>query len=116
MYVAGNRTGDRNLLTTANAHSDDLLNAMRSGIQAAGTLDESTTVAVAQANGVLGQLPALRQDVTNNQQATLPTIRDRYSRAIEGVDVLDRAVLRAVRVPDTAGQIDALTQVLSDLT
>jgi signal transduction histidine kinase len=109
LYVAGNRTGDRGLLTTANAHSDDLLNTMRTGVQAAGTLDQSTTVAVAQANGVLGQLPSLRQDVTNNQQSTLPTIRDRYSRAIEGVDVLDRAVLRAVRVPDTAGQIDALT-------
>ena len=109
LYVAGNRIGDRSLLTTANAHSDDLLNSMRNGVQAAGTLDQSTTVAVAQANGVLGQLPALRQDVTNNEQATLPTIRDRYSRAIEGVDVLDRAVLRAVRVPDTAGQIDALT-------
>ncbi len=109
LYVAGNRIGDRSLLTTANAHSDDLLNSMRNGVQAAGTLDQSTTVAVAQANGVLGQLPTLRQDVTDNQQATLPTIRDRYSRAIEGVDVLDRAVLRAVRVPDTAGQIDALT-------
>ena len=109
LYVAGNRIGDRSLLTTANAHSDDLLNGMRNGVQAAGTLDQSTTVAVAQANGVLGQLPTLRQDVTDNQQATLPTIRDRYSRAIEGVDVLDRAVLRAVRVPDTAGQIDALT-------
>ena len=108
LYVASNRTGDRGPLTAANSHSDDLIAAMRTGVQSAGTLDQATSVAVAQANGVVGQLPALRRDVTDNTVA-LPSIRDRYSRVIEGVDVLDRAVLRSVRVPETAGQIDALT-------
>ena len=108
LYVASNRTGDRGQLTTADTHSDDLLDTMRAGVPSAGNLDQATSVAVAQANGVIGQLPALRRDVTDNSVA-LPAVRDRYSRVIEGVDVLDRAVLRAVRVPDTAGQIDALT-------
>ena len=109
LYVAGDRTGDRGQLTAANSHSDELLAAMRGGLQSAGTLDQATSVAVAQANGVLGQLTGLRRDVTDNRPVALPTIRDRYSHAIEGVDVLDRAVLRDVRVPNTAGQIDALT-------
>ncbi len=109
LYVAGGRTGDRGQLTAANSHSDELLAAMRGGLQSAGTLDQATSVAVAQANGVLGQLTGLRRDVTDNGPVALPTIRDRYSHAIEGVDVLDRAVLRDVRVPNTAGQIDALT-------
>ncbi|MBA3905542.1 MAG: nitrate- and nitrite sensing domain-containing protein, partial [Pseudonocardiales bacterium] len=109
LYVAGNRTGDHGLLTTADTHSDDLLTTMRSGLASTGDLDQATTVAVAQANGVLGGLTSLRRDVTDNPPVTLPTIRDRYSRVIEGIDVLDRAVLRGVRVPETGGQIDALT-------
>jgi signal transduction histidine kinase len=108
LYVAGNRTGDRGLVTTAATHSDDLLTTMRSGLPSAGSLDQATTVAVAQVNGVVGGLASLRRDVTGSP-APLPTIRDRYTRVIEGIDVLDRAVLRAVRVPDTGGQIDALT-------
>ena len=108
LYVASNRTGDRGQLTTADTRSDDALSTMRAGVPSAGNLDQATAVAVAQANGVVGQLPALRRDVTDNTVA-LPAVRDRYSRVIEGVDVLDRAVLRAVRVPDTAGRIDALT-------
>ncbi|HEY0816678.1 MAG TPA: nitrate- and nitrite sensing domain-containing protein, partial [Pseudonocardia sp.] len=109
LYVAGNRTGDRGALRKAEAHSDDLIATMRNGIQTGGRFDQPTTVAFAQANGVIEGLSVLRDDVTDTPAVALPSIRDRYSRVIEGIDVLDRAVLRGIRVPDTGGQIDALT-------
>ncbi len=110
LYVAGGRTGNRGPLQTATAMTDTAVTSMRNDAQSAG-LDTAASTALAQATNGLDRLPTLRGQVTGDPAFALAQVRNTYGQLTEGLDVLDRVLLREVRVPQTAGQIDALTAV-----
>jgi hypothetical protein len=109
LFVAGNRTGDRGVLDIGSGQTDGAVRDALAAVRAAGGLDAATAGALAQADSGVGKLTDLRKDVTDSPNVDATQIRDRYTDTISGVDVLDRALLRQLRAPDTAGLADALT-------
>lgn len=108
LFAAGGRTGDRVSLQTAEAQSDSAIAVVQTATSSA-ELDQSASVAAAQAANELTRLTGLRSQVTDNPAFALAQIRSSYNQITEGVDVLDRVLLREIRVPETGGQVDALS-------
>lgn len=108
LYVAGGRTGDVGPLQAAEAKTDSAVGVLRTATLA-GDLDQSATVAVAQAANAFSRLGALRREVTDSPAFALAQVRNTYAQIAEGPDVLDRVLLREIRGPETGGQVDALS-------
>jgi len=113
LYVAGARGDDRGVLEIGFGETDAEIAEMFTSVRGASELDPTTISALQQTESGLSLLPGLRQDTTDNQAAGVNQIRSRYTDAVEGIDVLDRALLRQLRTPGTAGLADALTAVTS---
>ena len=95
------------------ARTDGAIEQVRTATAAADGLDDATRSALDQAEGGFAQLSVLRADVTGSAPLTTAESVQRYSAVVERTDVLDRALLRQVRIPETAGMADALTAVTS---
>jgi len=113
LFVAENRGGNRDVLEIGFSDADIQVDEMLTTVRGATELDDTTISALQQAESGLSQLSVLRSDVTENVAAGVNQVRGRYTGLIEGVDVLDRALLRQLRTPGTAGLADALTAVTS---
>ncbi len=113
LYVAGGRGDDRGVLQIGFGETDGEIAEMFTSVRGASELDPTTISALQQAESGLALLPTLRQETIENQATGVNQIRTRYTDAVEGVDVLDRALLRQLRTPGTAGLADALTAVTS---
>ena len=113
LFVAGNRVGDRGVLEIGFGQADGELDEMLSAVRGASELDPTTSSALQQTEGGLAQLPPLRTDAIENATIGASQVRTRYDDVVEGVDVLDRALLRQLRTPGVAGLADALTAVTS---
>jgi signal transduction histidine kinase len=113
LFLAERRLGDRDPLQEVIARTDGAIEQVRTATAAADGLDEATRSALEQAEGGFGQLSVLRADVTGSAALTTAEAVQRYSAVVERTDVLDRALLRQVRTPETAGLADALTAVTS---
>jgi signal transduction histidine kinase len=111
LYVAGGRAGDRGVLEIDFNQSEAGTEEMLAAFESAEGLEPTSVSALAQANGQISQLQNLRADVTDNPSIGARQILDRYSEVIASLDVLDRALLREVRTPGTAGLADALNAV-----
>jgi signal transduction histidine kinase len=111
LFTAGGRAGDRGVLEVGFGQADGEIDEMLSAVRGTSQLDPSTVSALQQAEDELSQLQVLRDDTTANPAVDGRQIRTRYDEVIEGVDVLDRAILRQVRTPGVAGLADALTEV-----
>ncbi len=84
---------------------------MLAALESTDGLEPTSLSALAQANGQISQLQTLRADVTDNPSIGSAQILDRYTEVVASLDVLDRALLREVRTPGTAGLADALNAV-----
>ncbi|MDF3049004.1 MAG: hypothetical protein K0R87_642 [Pseudonocardia sp.] len=113
LFVAERRLGDRGPLQEVIARTDGAVEQIRTATAAADGLDDATRSALDQAEGGFAQLSVLRADVTGSAPLTTAEAVQRYSAVVERTDVLDRALLRQVRTPETAGMADALTAVTS---
>jgi signal transduction histidine kinase len=113
LFLAERRLGDRGPLQEVIARTDGAVEQMRTATAAADGLDDATRSALDQAEGGLAQLSVLRADVTGSAPLTTAEVVQRYSAVVERTDVLDRALLRQVRTPETAGMADALTAITS---
>ncbi|MFD1532926.1 sensor histidine kinase [Pseudonocardia aurantiaca] len=111
LFVAGNRAGDRGVLEIGFGQADGQIDEMLGAVRGASELDPTTLSALQQTEGELSQLQPLRTDSIDNFALTSPQIRVRYDEVVEGIDVLDRALLRQLRTPGIAGLADALTAV-----
>jgi signal transduction histidine kinase len=110
LYVAAGRGGDRGGLDAATAKTDAAVGSLRGATSAATpVLDAAAATASSQALNGLGKLATLRTQVTGNRAAAPAQINGTYGQVAEGVDVLDRVLLREIRIPATAGLVDALT-------
>jgi signal transduction histidine kinase len=113
LFTAGGRSGDRGVLEIGFGQADGEIDEMLTAVRGTGELDPTTVSALQEAEGQLSQLQVLRDDATANPAVDARQVRTRYDEVIEGVDVLDRAMLRQVRTPGVAGLADALTEVTS---
>jgi hypothetical protein len=111
LFVAGGRQGDRGVLEIGFNQSEAEAEEMLAALEGADGLEPTSLSAVAESKGQIGQLQNLRADVTDNPSIGSRQILDRYSEVITSLDVLDRALLREVRTPGTAGLADALNAV-----
>ncbi|TWF77985.1 signal transduction histidine kinase [Pseudonocardia hierapolitana] len=111
LFVAGGRQGDRGVLEIGFNQSEAEAEEMLAALEGAPGLEPTSLSALAQTKGQIGQLQNLRADVTDNPSIGSRQILDRYSEVITSLDVLDRALLREVRTPGTAGLADALNAV-----
>ena len=111
LYVAAGRQGDTGVLEIGFNQSEAEAEEMLAALESAEELEPTSLSAMAQAEGQIGQLQNLRADVTDNPAIGYRQILDRYTEVITSLDVLDRALLREVRTPGTAGLADALTAV-----
>ncbi|OLT01637.1 hypothetical protein BJF90_30900 [Pseudonocardia sp. CNS-004] len=107
LFVAGGRAGDTGVLEIDFNKSDAEVEEMLAAVRGSEGLEPTTESAVQQVEGQVGQLQTLRADVTDNPSIGTRQILDRYSELITSLDVLDRALLREVRTPGTAGLADA---------
>jgi signal transduction histidine kinase len=113
LFLAERRLGDRGPLQEVIARTDGAIEQVRTATAAADGLDDATRSALEQAEGGFAQLSVLRADVTGSAALTTAEAVQRYSAVVERTDVLDRALLRQVRTPESAGLADALTAVTS---
>ncbi|HVH22976.1 MAG TPA: nitrate- and nitrite sensing domain-containing protein [Pseudonocardia sp.] len=111
LYVAGNRTGDRGVLDIGYGQADGEIEEMVNALRGTGELDQATQSALQRVEDGLGGLVALRSDVTENPTVPSDQVVRRYSDLIGPLDVLDRALLRQLRTPGTAGLADAIGAV-----
>ncbi|MGH3587112.1 MAG: sensor histidine kinase, partial [Pseudonocardia sp.] len=110
LFVASGRTADRGVIEIGFGKSDAEVGEMLTAVRGTDRLERSTLTALERAEGLLSQLPVIRDDATDNAAAAIRDVRTRYDEVIEGVDRLDRALLRQLDTPGTAGLADALTQ------
>jgi hypothetical protein len=113
LFVAEQRGGERGTLEIGFGRTDAEINEMLNTVRGASELDATTVSALQQTESSLAELPTLRTDATDNQATGVNQVRGRYTTMVESTDVLDRALLRQLRTPDTAGLADALTAVTS---
>ena len=113
LFVAESRGGDRGELDLAFQESDGQLEEMLTTVRGTAEVDATTIVALQQAESELNLLPRLRGDTTDNQAYGINQVRTGYTELVEGLDVLDRALLRQLRTPGTAGLADALSAATS---
>jgi signal transduction histidine kinase len=113
LFVAEQRGGDRGALEIDFGKTDAEISEMLNTVRGASELDPTTVSALQQTESSLAELPTLRTDTTDNQATGINQVRGRYTTMVESVDVLDRALLRQLRTPDTAGLADALTAATS---
>ena len=112
LFLAERRQGDRGPLQDAVRTSDAAIERVRTGVPAAGdNLDAATRVAFEQAQGGFAQLAVLRGQVDGNGDVPPSDVTGRYSEVVARADVLDRALLRQVTIPDVGGLVDSLTAV-----
>lgn len=110
LHVAAKRQGDGSAFQAAVARTDAALAGVRTGTGGA-ELDRAASTALGQATSALDRLGNLRSRVTGDPAFALPQVRNTYNQFVGFVDVLDRVLLREVRVADTANLVDALTAV-----
>ncbi|HWM58227.1 MAG TPA: nitrate- and nitrite sensing domain-containing protein [Pseudonocardia sp.] len=113
LFAAGGRIDDRAALQDAYNQVDGQINEMANALRGTGELDPATAAALQRTENGLGRLAALRTDVADNPAAASDQVVSRYGQIIEPIDVLDRALLRQLRTPGTAGLTDAITAVTS---
>jgi signal transduction histidine kinase len=113
LFVAGNRTGDRGVLEIGFGQADGEVDEMLGAVRGTSELDATSLSALRQAEAALSQLTVLRTDAVSNPAVAAAQARARYDDVVQGVDVLDRALLRQLRTPGVAGLADALTAVTS---
>ena len=113
LFAAAGRIDDRAALQDAYNQVDGQINQMANALRGTGELDPATAAALQRTETGLGRLAALRIDVADNPGAASDQVVNRYGQIIEPIDVLDRALLRQLRTPGTAGLTDAITAVTS---
>jgi signal transduction histidine kinase len=107
LFVAGNRAGERAPLATVNGQTDAAVTTALTAVESSSDIQNTAASTALRARAGIEQLAALRNDVTG--ATAFVTVRDRYTTIIGTLDVLDRALLRQVSTPESAGRIDALT-------
>jgi len=125
LFVAGGGEGNRGVLEIAFEQTDSEINDMRVAVRGATVnevlgstrttsgLDPTALSALQQTESGLTQITPLRTDAINNPDSGYEQVRGGYDTIIKNVDVLDRALLRSLLAPGTAGLADALTAVTS---
>lgn len=110
LFVAAGRTADPAALRSAFAVTDAHLDKFRDALADADSLDTTSASALRQTVGALAQLPVLRS-ATAGGSVQIDDVTSRYTAIGQGVDVLDRSLLRQVRTPGVSRLADALSAV-----
>ena len=109
LFVASGRVGDQGVLDIGFKKTDGEVDAMLAAVRSTELADPGSTTARQSAESGVANLRSIRADATGASTTTPVQVRDLYSSIITSVDTLDRALLRLLRTPDTAGLADALT-------
>ncbi|MCY7341556.1 MAG: nitrate- and nitrite sensing domain-containing protein [Pseudonocardia sp.] len=110
-FASAGRNGDPGVMRIGFAKGQAEVEEMLAAVRSASEFDPTTFSALQRTETELSQLTRLRDDTVDTAAVGSDKILERYGRIIEAIDVLDRALLRQLRTPGTAGLADALTAV-----
>lgn len=110
-HLASDRSADTDP-GAAQQRTDTELAELRRALDGASSPATGTLAARQQLENRLDGLDQLRTDVTRASDLTPIQVIDRYGELIGQAHALDRALLREIRTPGTAGLADALTATM----